>query len=87
MEFKKYTIQSNIYSQTTNIKTSNTNSVEFYNIGSVAATINGTMPLVAGGILSFPGNQNEIIDPNFNITLSFQNTTGAKVLVIQKNYV
>jgi archaellum component FlaF (FlaF/FlaG flagellin family) len=86
MPYQKFSIVSNTYSRNQQIKLSNTNSIQFINTGVVTATLNGTMVLISGQIITFNGNQNEILDPNQVFTLTFATGAGASVLVLQKNY-
>jgi archaellum component FlaF (FlaF/FlaG flagellin family) len=86
MPYQKFSIVSNTYSRNQQIKLSNTNSIQFINTGVVTATLNGTMVLISGQIITFDGNQNEILDPNQVFTLTFAAGAGASVLVLQKNY-
>lgn len=87
MPYQKFSIVANTYTANKQIKLSNTNSIQFINTGVVTATLNGTMVLISGQIITFDGNVNEILDPNQVFTLTFATGPGASVLVLQKNYV
>lgn len=87
MAYQKFSIVANTYTSNKQIKLSNTNSIQFINTGVVTATLNGTMVLISGQIITFDGNENEVLDPNQVFTLTFATGAGASVLVLQKNYV